>query len=61
MMSDALESVIRYARTKLMEEMSVAEDKTDGNIRKRGKLYNVRRAQKEECDTICLNLITSNK
>ena len=30
MMSDALESVIRYARTKLMEEMAVAEDKTDG-------------------------------
>jgi len=30
MMSDVLESVIRYARTKLMEEMAVAEDKTDG-------------------------------
>ena len=34
MMSDVLESVIRYARTKLMEEMAVAEDKTDGIARK---------------------------
>ena len=30
MMADALESVIRYARTKLMNEIAESEDKTDG-------------------------------
>ena len=55
-----IDTVQEYGKP-IMKKMAVAEDKTDGNIRKRGKLYNVRRAQKEECDTICLNLITSNK
>ena len=30
MMKDALESVIRYARTKLMEEIAELDDKTEG-------------------------------
>lgn len=30
MMADALESVIRYARTKLMNEIAESEDKTEG-------------------------------
>ena len=30
MMNEALESVIRYARTKLMAEISEMDDKTEG-------------------------------
>lgn len=32
-MIDALESVIRYARTKLQEEVATMDDKTDGTVK----------------------------